>query len=101
MNFGFQMKLTDIKDHFEMITELPEGASDSKIQNKRLNCLYLYYWYAPRVPRGSTDLGKPTEFEFQGYRCNHEALEPLDTKNLSKMGIFHEFRLFSRGFWHL
>ena len=53
------------------------------------------------MPRGSTDLGEPTEFEFQGYRCNHEALEPLETKNLSKMGIFYEFRLFSRGFWLL
>ena len=43
INFGFQMKLTDIKDHFEMITELQDGASNSKIQNKRLNCINLHY----------------------------------------------------------
>ena len=43
INFGFQMKLTDIKDHFEMITELPEGTSDSKIQNKRLDYINLHY----------------------------------------------------------
>ena len=43
INFGFQMKLTDIKDHFEMIIELLEGASDSKVQNKHLNCINLHY----------------------------------------------------------
>ena len=41
--FGNAMNKTDIKDHFELIAELPEGASDSKIQNKLLNCVYLHY----------------------------------------------------------
>ena len=46
-------------------------------------------------PWGSTDPGEPTEFDFLGYRCDHEALEPLETKNPSKMGIFYEFWPFS------
>ena len=53
------------------------------------------------MPRGPTDPEEPTEFEFLGYKCDHEALEPLETKNLSKMGIFYEFWLFLRGFWLL
>ena len=50
---------------------------------------------------GFADPGKNTEFDFLGFGCDHEALEPLETKNLSKPGILYEFWLFSRGFWLL
>ena len=45
--------------------------------------------------------GEATEFDFLGFGCDHEALEPLETKNLSKPGILYEFWLFLKGFWLL
>ena len=48
---------------------------------------------------GSTGLEEPVEFEFLGLRCNHQALEQLETKNLLKIGTFSDIWLFSRGFW--
>ena len=71
-----------------MITELPESASDSKIKNK---CFIAYIFTIDTplgCPGGSTDPGEHREFNFLGYRCDHEALEPLEIKNHSKMGIF-------------
>ena len=81
-----------------MVTELPEGASDSKIQNKLLNCNIFTISTPPGCPGGSTDAGETIEFDILGCRCDHEALESLETKNLSKKGIFNEFWLFLRGF---
>ena len=78
---------------------MPEGASDSKIQNKLLNCNIFTISTPPMCPGGSTDLEETTEFDILGSGCDHEALEPLETRNPSKTGIFYEFRLFSKGFW--
>ena len=84
-----------------MITELSESASDSKIKNK---CFIAYIFTIDTplgCPGGSTDPGETAEFDILGLGCDHEALELLETKNLSKMGIFYQFWLFSRGFWLL
>ena len=43
---------------------------------------------------GSTDPEETKEFDFLGLRCDHEVLEQLFPKNLSKIGIFYEFRHF-------
>ena len=51
------------------------------------------------MPRGSKDSGGTKEFQFLGFRRDHEALEQLERKNLSKTGIFYDFRHFLRGFW--
>ena len=40
----------------------------------------------------------PTEFEFLGFRCDHEVLKELEAKNGSKMGVFDEIWLFLRRF---
>ena len=82
------MNSADIKDHFEMVTELPEGASDSKIQNKLLICKIFTISTPPGCPGLSTNPEESVEFDILGFGCDHEALEPLETKNLSKMGIF-------------
>ena len=84
-----------------MVTELPEGASDSKIQNRLLNCNIFTISTPPGCPGVSTDPEETVEFDILGSGCDHEALEPLETRNPSKTGIFYEFRLFSRGFWVL
>ena len=84
-----------------MVTELPEGTSDSKIQNKLLNCNIFTISTPPGYPGGSIDPGKTAEFNILGLGCDHEALELLETKNLSKTGIFEEFWLFLSGFWLL
>ena len=81
-----------------MISELPEGASDSKIQNKLLNCNILTISTPPGCPGGSRDPGGTKLFEFSGFRCDHEALEQLEPKNLSKTGIFYDFRHYLKGF---
>ena len=84
-----------------MITELPEGDSDSKIQNKLLSCNIFTISTPPGCPGGSTDPEETAEFDILGSGCDHEALEILETRKPSKTGIFNEFRLFSRGFWLL
>ena len=80
---------------------MPEGASDSKIQNKLLNCNIFTISTLPGCPGVSKDPEETVEFDILGFGCDHEALEPLETKNLSKPGILYEFWLFSRGFWLL
>ena len=84
-----------------MVTELPEGASDSKIQNKLLNCNIFTISTPPGCPGASTNPGETSEFDNIGFGCDHEALELLETKNLSKTGPFYEFWLFLRGIWLL
>ena len=44
---------------------------------------------------------RPTEFEFLGFRCDHEVLKALEAKNGSKTGVFDEIWLFLRCFWLL
>ena len=44
---------------------------------------------------------KPTEFEFLGFRCDHEVLKEPEAKNGSKKGVFDEIWLFLSGFWLL
>ena len=78
-----------------MITELPEGArwlKNSK-QTFRLHISSLLV-----RPQGATDQGETAEFNILGLECDHEALELLETKNLSKTSIFKEFWLFSSVF---
>ena len=69
----------------------------TKIQNVYMFTISM----PPGYPGVSADLGETTKFDFLGLECNHEALEPLETKNLSKSGIFYELCLFFRGFWLL
>ena len=71
-----------------MVIELPQGASDSKIRNKLLNCNIFTISTPQGCPGGSTDPGETAEFDILGLGCDHEALEPLETKSLSKTGIF-------------
>ena len=52
----------------------------------------------PGDPGGSTDLGETKEFDILGFRCDHEVLKQLEPKNLSKTGIFYEFRHILSGF---
>ena len=75
-------QLSDIKDHFEMITELPENASDSKIKNKCFIAYILTIDTPLGCPGGSIDPGEPIEFDFLGCRCDHKALKSLETKSL-------------------
>ena len=78
--------------------------------------MYTITIYTPQgCPGGSTDPGETKEFEFLGFRCDHEALEQLELKflgfkcdregleqlepkNCSKTGIFDEFRHFLMSF---
>ena len=53
---------------------------------------------APGCQGGSTDPGETTEFDILGFGCDHEALESLETKNLSKTGIFRNFGSFQEIF---
>ena len=78
------MNQAEIKDHFEMVTELPEGASDSKIQNKLLNCNIFTISTPQGCPGGSTDTEEPIEYEFLGLECDHQVLKQLEPKNLLK-----------------
>ena len=41
--FDMEVNQVDIKDHFEAVTELPEGVFSTKNQNKYLNQTYLQY----------------------------------------------------------
>ena len=58
-----------------MVTELPESACDSKIQNKLLNCNIFTISTPQGCPGGSTDPEETKEFDFLGSRCDHEALQ--------------------------
>ena len=78
------MNQAEIKDHFEMVAELPEGASDLKIQNKLLSCNIFTISTPPGCPGGSTDPDEFIEFDFLGLECDHQVLKQLEPKNLSK-----------------
>ena len=71
-----------------MVKELPEGASDSKIQNKLLNCNIFTISTPPGCPGGSADPEETAEFDILGSGCDHEALETLEARNPSKTGLF-------------
>ena len=55
----------------------------------------------PGWRRVSKKRERPTEFEFLGFRCDHEVLRALEAKNRSKTGVFDEIWLFLSGFWLL
>ena len=67
-----------------MITVLPEDASDSKIQNKLLNCNTFTISMPPGCPGGFTDPGETVKFDSIGYSRNHAVLKHLEAKNLLK-----------------
>ena len=55
----------------------------------------------PGCPGGSKDPEETKELKYLGFRCDHEVLEQLVPKNLSKTGIFYEFWHFLMSFWVL
>ena len=54
---------------------------------------------APGCPGGFTDPGETIEFEFLGFRFDHEGLEQLEPKNSSKSAENHQKCLFLSSFW--
>ena len=53
------------------------------------------------MAKGVKKREKHTEFEFLGFRCDHEVSKEPGAKSGSKMGVFDEIWLFLSGFWLL
>ena len=80
------LKMTNIMIHC--------GSSDSIFSKHQLSS-------PPEQPRVAKEREEPTEFEFLGFRCDHDVLRAVEAKNRSKTAKFCQKCPFLSDFWLL
>ena len=97
LRFDMSIWQVDIKDHFKCLSQSYQLALFRKKIKTNVQNFYIFTIDTPPgCPGVSTDPGETKRFNFLGSRCDHEALEQLEPKNLSKTTFSTNYGTFGR-----